>query len=191
MSTVVANVSATIPSYYLNRKWVWGKSGRSHLMKEIVPFWCMAAIGITVSIGGAAVARHIGIEHHLSHFDQTLLVLAANVFSFGLFWSSSTSCSTACSTSTRWRSWTSWSKRPDPCRSGPCRPVRPPDHGPVMTATVTHSGSAVLVIAVFLASAVEMVEALTIVLAAGLTRGWRSALEGVAVAAAALARSSW
>ena len=56
-----------------------------------------------------------------------------------------------------------------------------------MIATVTHSGSVVLVIAVFLASAVEMVEALTIVLAVGLTRGWRSAMEGVVAALAALA----
>lgn len=39
----------------------------------------------------------------------------------------------------------------------------------------------------FLASAVEMVEALTIVVAAGVSRGWRSALEGTAVATAALA----
>jgi putative flippase GtrA len=85
-STVFANVVATVPSYYLNRKWVWGKSGRSHVMKEIVPFWCMSAIGIFVSIGGAAVARHISIEHHLSHFEQTVVVLAANVASFGLFW---------------------------------------------------------------------------------------------------------
>ncbi len=41
--------------------------------------------------------------------------------------------------------------------------------------------SFVLVAAVFLASSVEMVEALTIVLAAG-TRSWRSALEGTGVA---------
>lgn len=38
--------------------------------------------------------------------------------------------------------------------------------------------TSVLVIAVFLASAVEMVEALTIVLASGITRGWRSTFEG-------------
>src|SRR4051812_6609410 len=44
-----------------------------------------------------------------------------------------------------------------------------------------------LVLSSFLASAVEMVEALTIVLAAGLTRGWRSALVGVAAATLALA----
>jgi uncharacterized membrane protein len=42
--------------------------------------------------------------------------------------------------------------------------------------------SVVLVAAAFLASAVEMVEALTIVLAVGVTRGWRSAGWGVAAA---------
>jgi Ca2+/H+ antiporter, TMEM165/GDT1 family len=40
----------------------------------------------------------------------------------------------------------------------------------------------VALIAVFLASAVEWVEALTIVLAVGITRGWRSSLTGVAAA---------
>jgi uncharacterized membrane protein len=44
-----------------------------------------------------------------------------------------------------------------------------------------------LVLSSFLASAVEMVEALTIVLAAGITRGWRSSLTGVAAATVALA----
>jgi uncharacterized membrane protein len=45
----------------------------------------------------------------------------------------------------------------------------------------------VLVLSVFLACAVEAVEALTVVLAAGVTRGWRSPLIGVGAALAALA----
>jgi len=44
-----------------------------------------------------------------------------------------------------------------------------------------------VVAASFLASAVEMVEALTIVLAAGVTRGWRSSLVGVGAALLVLA----
>jgi uncharacterized membrane protein len=44
-----------------------------------------------------------------------------------------------------------------------------------------------LVASAFIASAVEFVEALTIVLAAGLTRGWRSSLTGLAAATVALA----
>jgi len=51
---------------------------------------------------------------------------------------------------------------------------------------VVSSSVAVLVAAVFLASLVEMVEALTIVVAVGHTRGWRSAFEGTALALAAL-----
>lgn len=44
-----------------------------------------------------------------------------------------------------------------------------------------------LILAVFLACAVEAVEAVTIVLAMGVTRGWRSALAGVGAGLAALA----
>jgi uncharacterized membrane protein len=47
--------------------------------------------------------------------------------------------------------------------------------------------SILLVLATFLASGVEMVEALTIVLAVGITRGWRSTFVGVAAATLALA----
>jgi putative flippase GtrA len=85
-STIIANAAATVPSYYLNRKWVWGKGGRSHLTKEIIPFWSLSAIGIAVSIFGAAAAKHIGKVHHLGHTEQTVLVLAANLASFGIFW---------------------------------------------------------------------------------------------------------
>ena len=49
------------------------------------------------------------------------------------------------------------------------------------------SSNVVLVMAVFLASAVEMVEALTIVVAVGVSRGWRPAFEGVVAAIAVLA----
>src|SRR5437763_2241732 len=49
------------------------------------------------------------------------------------------------------------------------------------------TGNTFLVLSAFLASAVEMVEALTIVLAAGLARGWRSALAGLGAATVALA----
>jgi Ca2+/H+ antiporter, TMEM165/GDT1 family len=48
------------------------------------------------------------------------------------------------------------------------------------------SSSVTLAVAVFLASAVESVEAVTIIVAAGVSRGWRSALEGAAAALAVL-----
>jgi hypothetical protein len=54
-----------------------------------------------------------------------------------------------------------------------------------MAAATT--GAVFLVVSTFLASIVEMVEALTIVLAVGVTRQWRSTLIGVFVALVGLA----
>src|ERR1700682_6231627 len=52
---------------------------------------------------------------------------------------------------------------------------------------VLATGAVFLVLSSFLASAVEMIEALTIVLAVGVSRQWRSTLIGVFVALGALA----
>ena len=38
-----------MPAYYLNRAWVWGKRGKSHLTKEVVPFWAFAFSGLVLS----------------------------------------------------------------------------------------------------------------------------------------------
>src|SRR4051812_11874472 len=49
------------------------------------------------------------------------------------------------------------------------------------------TGAVLVVLGAFLASAVEMVEALTIVLGVGFVRGWRAPLVGAAAATVALA----
>lgn len=85
-STIFANGVATFPSYWLNRNWAWGKSGRSHLMKEVIPFWVMAALGIAFSIVGASLANHFTKKYQLPHLEATIVVLVANVMSFGIFW---------------------------------------------------------------------------------------------------------
>ena len=85
-ATIFGNVVATIPSYNLNRKWTWGKSGRSHLRKEILPFWIVAVLGIAFSILGASYARHLVHSHHWSHVLATVVVVGANFVSFAVFW---------------------------------------------------------------------------------------------------------
>jgi len=85
-STIFGNAVATFPSYWLNRKWAWGKHGRSHLIKEVLPFWFMAALGIAISIIGASLAGHVGTHFHLQHLEKTILVLFANFLSFAVFW---------------------------------------------------------------------------------------------------------
>lgn len=85
-STLFANVVAGIPSYLLNRQWVWGKSGRSHVWREIVPFWVMSLIGIAFALFAAALAHDVADTHHLHHLARTALVVGANIAAFGILW---------------------------------------------------------------------------------------------------------
>jgi len=85
-ATIFGNVVATLPAYNLNRRWTWGKTGRSHVRKEILPFWVIAALGIAFSILGASYAHHLVHTHHWSQLINTGLVVGANFVSFAVFW---------------------------------------------------------------------------------------------------------
>jgi putative flippase GtrA len=85
-STIFANLVASVPAYYLNRNWSWGKSGRSHLLKEVVPFWTMSAAGLALSIFTASQAQHLSDVHHIHHFGRTVLVEGANTGAFAILW---------------------------------------------------------------------------------------------------------
>jgi putative flippase GtrA len=86
VSVLVANVLAGIPSYLLNRQWVWQKGGRSHLWREVLPFWIVSLTGIGFSLFAASVARNIADAHHLAHVPRTALVVGANVSAFAVVW---------------------------------------------------------------------------------------------------------
>jgi putative flippase GtrA len=85
-STLFANTMAGIPSYILNRRWVWGKSGRSHLWREILPFWVMSFTGIGFALFTASLAHNFADAHHLHHLARTVLVVGANIAAFGILW---------------------------------------------------------------------------------------------------------
>jgi putative flippase GtrA len=85
-STLVGNLIASVPAYQLNRRWTWGKRGKSKVRREIVPFWALTFLGIGVSQLGALWARHEVHTHHWSHLVNTGLVAFANLASFAIFW---------------------------------------------------------------------------------------------------------
>lgn len=86
VSTLVANILAGIPSYFLNRQWVWKKSGRSHFWRELFPFWVMSISGILFALFTAQLAHNYAVSHHLHHLARTVLVVGANVAAFGILW---------------------------------------------------------------------------------------------------------
>jgi putative flippase GtrA len=82
---VIAVCISAVPSYYLNRTWAWGKSGKSHLWREVVPFWALALAGLgfsTIAVGWT----HDHTHHLHSHLVVALLVNGANVAAFGVLW---------------------------------------------------------------------------------------------------------
>lgn len=72
-----AVVLSTIPSYLLNRAWVWGKTG-SHTGTEVTVFWAMAMLGLVLSTVATSWVD--------SRYDSALLVQFANLASFGVLW---------------------------------------------------------------------------------------------------------
>jgi putative flippase GtrA len=82
LSPVWSNVTAVslgcIPSYTLNRYWVWGKRGKNHFWREVVPFWTLALIGLAFSTVLVALAARWS--------DATWVVSAANLTAFGTLW---------------------------------------------------------------------------------------------------------
>lgn len=84
LSTVFANVVATVPAYWLNRTWTWGKGGRSDPWGEVMPFWVLSIIGIAASMGTAQIASDLTRQHHLEGLTATILVDAANLVAYGV-----------------------------------------------------------------------------------------------------------
>ena len=83
---LLATAITTVPSYYLNRAWAWGKTGKSHLTKEIIPFWTVAIVSAALStlvVHLSATAAH-DVTH--SHALLTLVVEAANFTTYGVLW---------------------------------------------------------------------------------------------------------
>jgi putative flippase GtrA len=86
VSNTVATAVATVPSYELNRKWAWGKTGKGHLLREVVPFWSLSFIGWGFSTICVVVVEHYAKSHHFSHLLRTGAVGITSIAAFGVLW---------------------------------------------------------------------------------------------------------
>jgi putative flippase GtrA len=77
-ANVVAVAISAVPAYYMNRAWVWGKRGKSHWKKEVMPFWVFTAAGLALS----TVAIHFAQDHT----DNRFAILFVQLCSFGVLW---------------------------------------------------------------------------------------------------------
>lgn len=85
-SSTAATGLATIPAYFLNRQWVWSRHGRSHLRKEVAPFWLLAVIGWAFATYSVKLAESAARHHHLTGSTRVALIAAAYVLAYGVLW---------------------------------------------------------------------------------------------------------
>jgi putative flippase GtrA len=85
-SNVAATAAGTVPSFELNRRWVWRKRGRRSLASEVVPFVLLSFAGLVVSTWAAHAAGAWASGRAWPALARTLLVLAANLAAYGSLW---------------------------------------------------------------------------------------------------------
>ena len=85
-AAILGNSVAAVPSYLLNRYWVWGKQGKNRFFSEILPFWALTLLGIAFSAVVAHLADHFAKHHDITGLARLLILLVANVAGFGVLW---------------------------------------------------------------------------------------------------------
>ena len=72
--------------FELNRKWAWGKSGKSHLWREVVPFWALTLVGFLGSTGTVQIVDSMCQHHHITGLLRALAIMGASLFAYGVVW---------------------------------------------------------------------------------------------------------
>jgi putative flippase GtrA len=85
-ANLVATAVGTVPSFELNRRWVWGKRGRRSAWTEVGPFVALSFAGLGLSTIFVALAAHWADASALDQTMRTVAVEAASILAFGSLW---------------------------------------------------------------------------------------------------------
>ena len=83
-ANVIATMVGTVPSFELNRRWVWDKRGHRSVGGEMLPFAILSAAGLGLSSLAVAIASHY--VEHWSTTTRTLTIQLASITAFGVVW---------------------------------------------------------------------------------------------------------
>lgn len=85
-ANVVATAVGTVPSFELNRRWVWGRHGTRSVRSEVVPFAAMSAAGLALSTVAVSAAGRWVDDVGWAGTSRTLAIQAASIAAFGTLW---------------------------------------------------------------------------------------------------------
>jgi putative flippase GtrA len=75
--------AGAVVNYFLNRNWTWGKRGRAHPLKELLPYWLTAVAGLLLSMWATGAAGDLAPRLSHDHTVVTLIVGTAYLVTYG------------------------------------------------------------------------------------------------------------
>ena len=85
-ANVIATATGTVPSFELNRRWVWNRRGTRSLMAEIGPFCALSFVGLGLSTVAVSAAAQWAEATGLGVAARTIAAEGASVITFGTLW---------------------------------------------------------------------------------------------------------
>ena len=85
ISNFTAVVLTSVPAFLLNKYWVWGKRGRAHMRREVIPFWLFTVAGWGLSTLAVIIIVNM-TKTPANPNGNKLAVQAASIIGFGLLW---------------------------------------------------------------------------------------------------------
>ena len=86
IANVIATAVGTFPSFELNRRWVWRRTGRRSMKAELLPFWILSFTGLALSTLTVSLAAAWADSTGLDGFARTAVIELANVAAWGSLW---------------------------------------------------------------------------------------------------------
>lgn len=83
-ANVIATAIATVPSFELNRRWVWAQGGQRSLIRQAAPYFLLSFAGLIIS----TFAVHLASDatNDTTRLLRTAAVEMANVAAYGTLW---------------------------------------------------------------------------------------------------------
>ena len=87
-SNFTAVTIISVPAFLLNKYWVWGKRGRAHMRREVLPFWLFTVAGWILSTLAVILVVNATKNPDMESLKDgnKIAVQAANIAGFGVLW---------------------------------------------------------------------------------------------------------
>ncbi len=83
-SNVLATTVATVPSFELNKRWMWAQRKKRSIRNQAIPYFLLSLVGLIIS----TIAVHVASDATSSstRLLHTMVVEMANVGAYGALW---------------------------------------------------------------------------------------------------------